>query len=157
MPTKDEVTEDIIQKSQHWLRHLYDTLLWCHTPSTLLSFIIELYEVLLVSTASMGTRPTDKQTMAVVNSVALKELRIMRNQLSHNIYTVESVFSYVNAHLECVPEDEFNKVCRVCGLPDNAWKDLMAVSALDEHNIVSHIDATPTLLKLHLMSEITGE
>lgn len=157
MPAKDKVTEEIIQKSQSWLCHLYNSVLWCHIPSTLLAFIIELYEVLLVSTAVVGMKPTDRQTSSVVDDTVLKELRTMRNQLAHNIYIVESVFHYVYIHLSEVDCTDFNAACHMCGLQGDVWKELMNICSLDEHSIISHIDATPTLLKLHLMSEITGE
>lgn len=157
MPTKDKVTEEIIQKSQSWLQHLYNSVLWCHTPSVLLAFIIELYEVLIVSTTVVGMKPTDKQTSLVVDEVVLKELRTMRNQLAHNIYIVESVFHYVYMHLSEVDSTDFNDACHMCGLQGDVWKELMDIGSLDEHSIINHIDATPTLLKLHLMSEITGE
>lgn len=157
MPTNDKVTEEIIRKAQTWLLQLYNTVLWCHLPSSMLAFIVELYEVLLVSTATMGTKPTDKQTLLVVDEDVLNEIRRMRNVLSHNIYKIESVFSYVDVHLSGVDRYSFNAACHMCGLEGDVWKELMNICSLDEHNIISHIDATPTLLKLHLMSEITGE
>lgn len=157
MLTNDKVTEDIIYESQLWLCRLYNTILWCHIPSTMLAFIVELYEVILVSVTPVGTRPTDKQALLRIEYKTLKELRSMRNQLSHNIYTVSSVFSYVKAHLECIDCEDFNLACHMCGLQGDVWKELMSICSLDEHNIINHIDATPTLLKLHLMSEITGE
>ena len=157
MPTKDEVTEDMIMKSQSWLRVLYDTIIWCHLPGTMLSFVVDLYEVILVSVSPIGSRPTDKQALLQIEYKTLKELRLMRNQLSHNLYTVDSVFSYVSAHLEHMDQADFNAACHMCGLQGDVWKELMSICSLDEHSIISHIDATPTLLKLHLMSEITGE
>lgn len=157
MPTNDKVTEEIIRKAQTWLLQLYNTVLWCHLPSAMLAFIVELYEVLLVSTASVGTKPTDKQTLLVVDEGVLNEIRRMRNVLSHNIYKIESMFSYVDVHLSGVDPCDFNNACHMCGLQGDVWKELMNICSLNEHEIISHIDATPTLLKLHLMSEITGE
>lgn len=157
MPTNDKVTEEIIRKAQTWLLQLYNTALWCHLPSSMIALIVELYEVLLVSTASIGTKPTDRQTLLVVDQDVLTELRRMRNVLSHNIYKIDSVFSYVDVHLSDVDPYNFNNACHMCGLQGDVWTELMNICSLDEHAIVNHIEATPTLLKLHLMSEITGE
>ena len=157
MPTKDKVTEEMKQQSQYWLNQLYRTITWCHVPSTVLSFIIELYEVLLVSATPMGCRPTDKLVSDIIGYDTLNQLRTMRNTLSHNLYNVEFVFAYVRPNLITIGENGFNDACHMCGLEGDVWKELMNICSLDEHNIISHIDATPTLLKLHLMSEITGE
>ena len=157
MPTKDKVTEEMKQKSQYWLNQLYSAVTWCHIPSTVLAFIIELYEVLLVSTTPLGCRPTDKLVLDVVGYDVLSQLRTMRNTLSHNLYKVKYIFAYVRHNLMTIGEQGFNDACHMCGLQGDVWKELMSICSLDEHEIISHIDATPTLLKLHLMSEITGE
>ena len=157
MPTKDKVTEEMKQKSQYWLNQLYSAVTWCHIPSTMLSFIIELYEVLLVSTTPLGCRPTDKQASNVIGYDVISRLRTMRNTLSHNLYSVEYVFAYVRPNLVTIGEQCFNNACHMCGLQGDVWKELMNICSLDEHDIISHVESTPTLLKLHLMSEITGE
>lgn len=99
MPTAEKVTDVMQDRSIEIIRTLYERLTWFPLPELLVLFIIELYEVSLIVNTKIGDRPLDKYVNNIYKNGTVKSLMRARNTLSHNLYSVTSVYTYVEALL----------------------------------------------------------
>ena len=157
MPTAEKVTEVMRERSKDIIRTLYERLTWLPLQELLVLFMIELYEVALIVNTEIGDRPLDKFVNNIYKNGTVKSLMRARNTLSHNLYSVTSVYAYVEALLYSVDQVEFKQICTSCGLPDDTLLSLLDICSKDETVVNDRINSLPTLTKHKIMSQITGE
>ncbi len=156
MPTREIVTQECKDSSVNWIFKLWNELYWCRIDTSLIAFIISLYEIALIVMTPIGMKANHRYLLEYYPSKTMTQLCSLRNLLAHNIYNISSIRTTMIDFLLDITQPVFVDICDTCGLPGSiVWDTLLDMC--DKDDTTTREYNTPTLLRLKTMKELIGE